>query len=232
VDQLARFSSGLKQPVENWKEILSAGLFDGLGISDNRSSMVKLYETLRNNDDWKTGSKNSLLDTIWQLSGLDKKRPSSYFHKNEWSFSGSRPTNQPDIRIPQAANLLYNIQHLPNNIPYHEIIKLWELIIRCDEKVCHPLGKERKNILFATVFLPSVHILGSLLEDNDLKANALKNWGTFKSDIPAKILKKFEYAGLESQIYKNKFGTVYQYKHYCIANRCQDCKLMKYILRT
>lgn len=232
VDQLARFSSGSKQPVENWKEILSAGLFDGLGINDNRSAMVRLYEILQNNDDWKIRSKNSLINTIWQLSGLDEKKPSSFFHKNEWSFSGSRPSNQPDIRIPQAAGLLYNIQHLPNNIPYHEPFKIWESIIRNDAEVCQPIGKERKNILFATVFLPSIHILGSLLGDNELKTIALKSWRTLKSSIPAKILKKFEYAGLESQIYKNKFGTVYQYKHYCNANRCQDCKLMKYILRT
>ncbi len=102
-----------------WKKMLTLSLFDGLGITHNRESMVRLARYL-----FRTGKvklpKEQLINRAQLIARNDGNSTTQtneaaassqnlYFN---WNYKGVRPTNRPASRIAQAIELLKEIQKL------------------------------------------------------------------------------------------------------------------------
>lgn len=232
VDELLPFFDTSQDLWNSWKIMLAYGLFDGLGINDNRDSMKELCSHVTKDDHWKKLSISELRKYIWEISGLDEKSEIPVISKNRWSFSGTRPKNQPNIRIPQAANILFNLNHIPVPFSSTQINTGWQDIVRNQKNISDPIGQERKKILYATVYLPSLYLLAVKLNDSRLKNTVIKLWNNYQIVVPRKIMKKFKVTGLNQELLKNSLGVIYHYKHYCSTGQCRECKIMKYALKT
>lgn len=231
-DYLLRFYSEDLPPSTAWRNMLSSGLFDGLGISKNRSAMVQLHNHLRTDHSNVLTSLPDLLARANDISGLSPETDTSKMSRNDWDFSSSRPNNQPDIRIPQACLLLYNMEQIPFQRFLHDDLNmLWDEIVCRDHQV-NTIGKQRQNVLFYTVFLPAMHLLGTLFMIPAKRHQAFELWQQNKLSIPQKIKKKYSGGDFPEIVKKYPAGTIYQFKHYCKETKCPHCKLMKYILKS
>jgi len=219
-------------PSEAWRHLLTEALFDGLGISHNRSAMRRLFKILLEAVPSPTIYPfRDILTRGFTFAGLNKESNPGYLARNDWSFSNTRPANQPAIRIPQAIAMWYIIWQLPLTAMLKEPIPVsWSLITAIDTMTKN-IGEERKNILYATVFIPAIHILGSLFHDNELQQRAFAAWKEVSLKVPGSILAAFRRSGLDDDIIKDNPATVYQFKHLCKSGRCNECEIMKMILK-
>ncbi len=232
VNELLTFYSDTLPPSEAWKNMLTTGLFDGMGISNNRSAMVQLHKFLFTEGNKTSESLSVLIKRALLISGIHGPTKHSEMHRNDWDFSSCRPNNQPNVRIPQACLLHFNIRSLPfQQFLNDDLKKIWKEITKSDESI-DSIGKERLNVLFYTVFLPAMHLLAVLFLIPSKKHETFKLWSRNKMSVPDKIKKKYPNGLFPTLIKEYPAGTIYQFKHYCSEGRCSDCKLMKSILKS
>lgn len=231
INYLLTFYSDDQPPSMAWKNMFTAGLFDGLGIMNNRSSMVRLHNLLLESQELKSNSLQEIIRLALSFSGISEEEFPK-MKRTDWDFSSCRPPNQPDVRIPQACMLLYNIRNLSfESFLNDDIRELWSGIISTDTPSLH-IGNERSRILKYTVFLPAMYLIGNLFLIEQRKQQAFNFWNNNTIKVPDKIRKKYSLPDFSEAINKYPAGTIYQYKHYCKTGRCADCKLMKYILKS
>ncbi len=232
INYLQEFYSGDLPPSEAWRNMFTAGLFDAMGIINNRSAMVQLHKFLCLEGNKTPKSLPVLIKRAIRISGINDQTKISKMHRNDWDFSSCRPNNQPDVRIPQACLLIFNIQNLPFRQFLHDDLKIiWKEITKSDEAI-NSIGKERLKVLFYTVFLPAMHLLGVLFLIPSKKHETFELWSQNKMAVPSKIKKKYPGGHFPKLINEYPAGTIYQFKHYCNQGRCSDCKLMKSILKS
>jgi len=224
VDYLLDFYDPSLPPSQAWIKMLGIALCDGLGIAHNRQPMQHLAKALIN-----------LLHTIRSPEGLCEKAleysgirtENAQRKNNNWNHKGCRPGNHPEARIQQAAYILWHIHQIPfEQWVQHPPQKLWQDLLN-NIKTTPSLGKERASILFGTVFLPAIYLLGDLLHSGKLKTKSWQLWHKHKAKIPKSLLKKFKNADIPSEIYQQKLGSIYQLREYCRPRNCQNCKVFK-----
>lgn len=232
INYLLTFYPDDQPPSLAWKNMLTAGLFDGLGIMNNRSPMVRLHTFLLENQVINTISLQKMIHLALTVSGIAKGEESTFMQRIEWDFSSCRPPNQPDVRIPQACMLLYNVRNLSfESFLNDDIHDLWSIIISSDIPSLH-IGKERSRILMNTVFLPALYLIGNLFLKEQRKKEAFELWNDNSIKVPEKISKSYALSDFPGIIKRYPAGSIYQFKHYCKGGRCANCKLMKYILKS
>ena len=223
VDDLLKFWDSSLPPSRAWQKMLAMGLSDGLGISHNREALhrlcLELYSCIN-----KINSKAELIALAISKSGIKAGRDSNCF---TWMHKGSRPSNHPEVRIRQAASYLWFINQFPFKAWLkEEPIKLWEQL---NEQMLDPPGpgKQRKDILYGTVWLPSLFILGNTFASNSLQTNAYTLWENHRPKIPSSLLKPFQCLDIPASLYSHSLGAVHQLRSYCLPGHCERCKVFK-----
>jgi hypothetical protein len=143
-----------------------------------------------------------------------------------WNLKGVRPANHPKIRIKQAVQISYEIL----NTPFEAFLSKDGSQIDLWEKWGKRYNLERSSrmkILFGTVYLPSLYVLGMLFAHNTLKAEVRTAWKELKTPIPQSLLKKFNTLPLNEKHYSRKLGAIHQLKSYCRPRRCSECFVLK-----
>lgn len=227
VEDLLEFYDPNLPPSKAWIKLLVISLFDGLGISHNRKAMGQLAHILLQ-EATNFSSAESLTDRALAISGLHK-REHDHATDFEWNHKGCRPNNHPEKRIPQAVLALWHIIKQPFQRWMQEAPKeLWEELININtKKLNSSIGKERSEILFGTVFLPALYLLGQLFHSAKIKNRSWSLWKNHRVSLPKSLLRRLNDTELESSVYKRKLGTIYQLRHYCKAGRCQKCFVFK-----
>lgn len=223
VNDLLKFWDPSLPPSLAWQKMLAVGLSDGLGISHNREPLRQLCLQLYPHID-KINSKVELLAFALSKSGL---RADSVSDCLTWKHKGSRPANHPEIRIRQAASYLWLIHHLPFKAWLKEDPKkLWQQL---NNQMIEPKGpgKQRRDILYATVWLPSLFILGNTFASNNLQTEAYALWENNRPKIPSSLLTPFHLLNIPASLYSHSLGAVYQLRSYCLPGHCKRCKVFK-----
>lgn len=227
-DLLEWFDPGLLPSVA-WKRMLVKAYFDGLGITHNRSAMRQLCDELYTKVD-RDSSLSSLIKRAREISGFITAKASS--STIQWKRKSCRPNNRPEVRVRQACAFMHRIHPLD----LHLFIKndaesSWQELLSKINPNYTP-GTARTRILFGTIFLPALYLLGTLWASDSLKNSALDTWKTLKSPIPKSLLKRLDKTEINKEVYRHKLGTVYQLREYCDKHRCQNCKVLKSAIST
>ena len=224
VDDLLEFWDSSLPPSRAWLKMLAIGLFDGLGISHNRQPLRRLCLDLHPHLD-RLHSNKALISLATEKSGVH-----SGHNHNMWKHKGSRPSNHPQVRIRQAASYLWYINQLPfKRWLKEEPADLWEQL---HDQMHNPEGpgKQRKDILFGTVWLPSLFILGNTFASGFLQTRAYELWKSHRPEIPASLLKPLRSLNLPPSLYNHSLGAVYQLRSYCEPRHCERCKVFKSVI--
>lgn len=212
-----------------WKRLLAVGLFEGLGYTQNTSQMAELCRLLFRfaaPED----NRQSVIRKAMLLSGLENSGGplSGFMERSSWKFSASRPANQPPARILQASVIYFNILHNDPAISRIDVdhTELWKQLM-------HDAGTggERKSLLFSTVYLPALHILGSLFHDKAIKDRSFTAWMNQQNKLPSSITGIYKKNGFPPGSYERKLGAVYQYKYRCREAGCESCFVMQKLLQ-
>lgn len=199
-----------------WKQMLTIGLFDGLGIRYNREPMRRLaLQLLRERP-----QSGRLLQHALELA------ESESLHL-QWRRKGVRPANRPKARIPQGCGLLLAIEALDlRHFIEQPLPRIWQSLLERASRFAGP-GPQRSDVLYSTVFLPASWLLGSLWAASDLKNRAFRNWVNHRVRLPESVTKIFDKTKIKAEIYRRNLGTVFQLRHYCREHRCQECEVLK-----
>lgn len=215
-DFLKFYDPGLL-PSKAWKQALIISLWDGLGISHNRQQMRQTVKRL-----FKTSAFNNeikLLETALQIAGFGNK-PSDI----TWNYKSIRPASHPKNRIREAVLLTQQIISEPfENFLSSESDNLWVKWLEASALN----NTARFKILFGTVYLPALYLLGNLYASNKLTEHIHKVWKQLKTPIPASLLKQFHVLNFENTSYRKKLGAVHQLKAYCKPGKCSECFVLK-----
>lgn len=229
-----------------WMHMLICGIFQGLGYHKNQENMVRLAGYClssgmktgileQRNDD--SGMIHDLAGRLLILSGLQP--PSSgndanlpvLFDRSEWDFSASRPSNQPETRVRQAAELFGKLlQTKTNDWLQVPVDRKWNAMCRLDH--APPLGKDRSRVIFYNVVLPSVHLLACWLYHNKVKKETETHWSAQSVNLPGKPVKVLKNSGFPEGEHFKKLALLHQFKYYCTPRRCSACEVMKVLVRT
>ncbi len=203
-------------PSTAWKHALIISLFDGLGISHNRRPMrtlaARLLEELPDTFD---GMQQQAL----QLSGLGDALTDI-----TWNLKSVRPASHPRNRIRQAAALAHSVMEYS----FPEFLRaepapFWKRLLK--QSGISPT--RHFDILFGTVFLPSLYVLGNLYASERLTDAAFSEWMELNTPIPKGLLSGFNTLPVQEQGYRKKLGAVHQLRNYCQSGKCTSCLVLK-----
>lgn len=216
-EQLLGYYPAGQVPSIAWRHCLIKAVYDTLGIPGNREAMRELADEalkLRNLPE------DKFVDAVYDLA----------FGKHAkifgWRYSGMRPAGRPQVRVRQAAALHIRL----NRFPMAQFLKLgvraWHKNLETIPET-EQIGKERREILRKTVFLPAVYLLGDLFAVKRLQHEAQSEWLSAGPLVPGTIQKAFRKAGFRVGSAVNCDGMIHQYKRYCRTGRCIRCKVFK-----
>lgn len=222
VNDLLAFWNPNKPPSQAWLSMLALGMFDGLGISHNRHPMRELCHALIPLIP-KTDSEND-------LQKLARKYANLKIGSSSWTHKGSRPVNHPQARIKQAVSFLWLLYRQPFKRWFNSEPKyLWNEL-NAGMSARPGLGKQRKDILFGTVWLPSLYILGNTFSSTLLKTKVTDLWKEHRAQIPDSLLKPFKELDIPPHLYNSSLGSIYQLRSYCKPRHCKSCKVFKSVI--
>lgn len=200
-----------------WKQALIISIWDGLGISHNRRAMQETARRLLKHGIHKTPQKT--LDKAYQIAGIHNQSSDIL-----WNFKSIRPASHPKNRIREAVLITHQVINEPfEHFLETGAIHLWAHWL--DE--CSLNHTNRFKILFGTVYLPAIYLLGNLLASKKISEQAYQSWRQLKTPVPAPLLKKFAPLDLEDNSYRKKLGAVHQLKAYCRPGKCSECFVLK-----
>lgn len=216
-DDFLQFYNPEILPSNAWKHALILSVWDGLGISQNRQAMQQTGKALLK--DWDGKSISEGVDLAFEYAGFGSTKSSV-----RWNHKSVRPANHPKKRIGEAVRLTSLILKEPfEEFLSNKATNFWEKWM--DET---GIGKTpRTKILYGTVFLPSLYVLGNLFAYQSLMEKATSSWRTLKTPVPHSLHKKFDSLGLSSKSHQKKLGLVHQLKSYCKPGRCSECFVLK-----
>lgn len=203
-----------------WKHALVLSLFDGFGIAHNREAMQEVGMWFLEHIDQ---SKLNLSKEILEFAGFGD----SATHLS-WNHKGVYPANHPKVRIVQALKIATKIIETsfetflnPNSI------QLWHSWVK--ESGFEGIG--RLKILYGTVYLPAIYVLGNLFDYKIISKLSAEAWNDYKVPIPAYVLNEFEtFKGINKNKFSKKLGSVHQLKAYCHPRRCHECFVLKKVI--
>ncbi len=218
-DDFLQFYDPELLPSQAWKKALIISLWDGLGISQNREPMRQTADRLL--EQWVGNSPEAGLKLAIEIAGFGSM--TSPLHSS-WNFKSVRPANHPKNRIKEAVQL----SSLILNEPFQTFLtpqapEMWHTWMH------HlPLkSSQRMEILFGTVFLPALFILGKLYAHQALAQSARSAWQQLQTPIPSNLLKKYNKMELSDRSYRKKLGAIHQLHSYCEHSRCSECFVLK-----
>lgn len=227
-----------------WRQMLLRGVFEGLGYHKNQKNMVHLADlllvsgklVLQNDFSEKVRQvRDFLLDAAGLAAGTASSGHESGRHKildrSDWDFSASRPANQPFTRVCQASEMAIRISLLGLTSWMTEPLDaLWENI--CNLEHTPSPGKNRRNIIFYNVIVPSVYLSARWLHDRKLSDRTKNYWPKQSIPLPEKVEKEFKKSGIPPGKHIRQLGLLYHYNYFCREKRCGECDVMKYLVQT
>ena len=212
-DVLTFYSPSISQS-NAWKQALIISVFDGFGISNNRTAMQKLAEVL-------------IQFNYSDLSELqDYARQTAFGSSSNfaWNFKGCRPHAHPTKRVEIAVQFLHIIQ----TTPFEEFLESRALHLWADWCKRFGIGTSgHPKILFGTVYLPALYLIGTLYHSQNIRKTVLEKWKSYQAPIPSILLSKFKTLDISASIYQNKLGSVHQLNKYCKPKNCSECLVLK-----
>lgn len=209
------FRTGV-EPSMAWKYALIMALFDGFGISKNRTPMQKAatwiiqQHSLRKEIDQKE----------WEACISQAERSGEL----SWNTKGVRPAHHPARRVRQAGALAFCILEIPfEDFLGTNYFRIWQ-------QVLNKAGVTGQyiQILYGSVFLPAVYALAVLFEYSALKSKVLLEWQSLRTPVPDVFTKKFgQISPQVKQAISKTLGTAHQIKAYCHQRRCAQCEVLK-----
>ncbi len=200
-----------------WKHALVLALFDGFGLMHNREQMVKVgkyvLDSCELDPDILIEKANEYAGFGSQASGL------------KWNLKGVFPASHPQRRIPQAVKLAKQVldvsfKELLLN-PSHDMWKQWI------QNAEFPEGHKSK-ILYNTVFIPALHLLGTLFASQKALDFALQEWNTTAVSLPTSTQQFFhEVIGSHEDRRVLKLGLIHHQREYCSSLNCHRCIVLK-----
>lgn len=210
-------------PSEAWLKMFFAAWCDGLGISHNREPMKILAGWMWDNYPSDADiTEDFIFEKMLNASGLGHLG-SAILSKKQWDYSGGRPANHPEIRIKQAARMLY---YLRTNGFSHFLNQDSSLLISRFKK--HKMaGQHRLSVLIFTVLVPALHILGGMMVKESLCSFAINYWKNETFPVNNKITEFFSELPLQKASSGKSIGLVYQERSLCRVSKCESCLIFK-----
>jgi|AntRauTorcE11897_2_1112592.scaffolds.fasta_scaffold00467_14 hypothetical protein len=205
-------------PTKAWKKALIISLWDGLGITHNREAMRETAHRFLQRREGFSADEDEIMIAL-NIAGFGKK-----VSDISWNFKSVRPASHPVNRIKEAVKLTSLIQDEPlENMLSLRSTESWNNWV----KKASLTNSSRIKILFGTVFLPSLYVLGNLFAHQSLSQKVLSEWRVLKTPIPPSLLKKFRSLELNTTSYRKKLGAIHQLKSYCGPVKCSECFVLK-----
>jgi hypothetical protein len=206
---------------EAWKSALILQVYRTLGIPSNREPMGELASLLMQKTDMMSSLKTFINEVEETAFGKECNQ------EFDWIRTGIRPANRPNKRVKQAAAIhwhlaQYSLDFFYKNRPHES----WSTIIESIEDACSP-GAQSLGILYATVYIPALHLLGRLLQYEKLTERASDVWASESMPVPRAVQRPFRDAGFELDNKLKKIGLAHQYKRYCKEQQCHRCEVFK-----
>lgn len=217
VNDLMAFYSPDQLPTKAWKDALVISIFDAFGIAYNRKPMQEMgrWFLLQEVED-----EVRLIDRAFCVAGFTGSE--SVF---SWNYKGVRPNNHPRRRVEQAIKLSLKILKMPMETFFEESPDFFFESISKKAGVNH---LNRTQIIYGTVFLPAIYLLGTLFGSKKISEQAHRLWESLHTPIPKGLLKKIEgINGIDREDYAAKLGSIHQLKAYCSSGRCTECFVLK-----
>lgn len=227
-----------------WQAMLIRGIFQGLGYHKNQEPMLSIagifLEKLQRQESGKAlhslATKRihkEIRKTSDQLlvdAGLVQGRAGT-LNRTDWDFSASRPANRPEVRIPQAVEMSIRLHRYPVSAWWEQpAAELWKKI--CASEVYPAPGKQRRDILFSNVIIPSTLLLGNWLHHRNLIRQALDLWDTQRIPLPENVKKILQNGGFPPGKHFERLAILYHFKYFCSRKKCYECNIMKYFVQT
>jgi len=203
-----------------WKYALVLSVFDGFGISNNREAMLKVGEWFL--EHYKKNSK-SVIDDALEFSGFGE-----IDSEINWNYKGVFPASHPKNRIVQAINMASSILVTPfDRFLEQNALDLWNTWANEFD-----LERNRRlKVLYGTVYIPSLYVLGNLFYHSKLVKLSVLEWNRYQVPIPKSITKSFDnFQDINPKTYRKKLGAVHQFNTYCKARRCHECFVLKKVI--
>ncbi|MGM0589874.1 MAG: DUF2851 family protein [Bacteroidota bacterium] len=227
VDDLLQFYPSEFPLDAAWRQMVLTALFDGLGISRNREPMRQLLNQLSLDFSGSTRYDPEAL----RLRALQRSGIHAGTSQFSWKRKGCRPANRPQLRIQQGVWLIPYLLATPLRAFLDaDPAAYWEEWLEQSPPSLR-IGQQRSKILFGTVFLPSLYLLGALGASASLKHRSFTCWQNLTTPIPKSLLRPFQESDVAASTYQHRLGSVYQLRHYCRPHRCHDCEILKKSLR-
>ena len=216
VNDFFRFYDAGKIPSQAWKEALVLALFDGFGISKNRTNMVQAGRLFLLG-----GPEVKLQDFMAHIAAAEKAG------ELVWNTKGVRPNHHPRKRLQETCALAQVIMNLPFahflDTPFNQ---LWGSLVQSAV-----ITGQHIRILYGTVYLPAMYALGSLIAHHRLQNEIVAEWSELRSPVPAFFTEKFGELHPETKKkLSRKLGTAHQIKNYCQLRRCTECEVLKKVI--
>lgn len=225
---LRRYDPG-KPASSAWKRCLLFGIYDAMGIPNNREQMAELAEDVIGSELIGTVKDiHTFAEEVVKRAGIKRAEDEP---GSGWVRGGVRPQGRPAVRIRQASAIHFQIERTEFRLFLRCGLTVWEEIIAGIPPSLR-VGAGREKVVRQTVFIPGVWLLGDLFASNRLKKEAVKAWNETKMKIPRKILHEFSKAGFVLNDIKNRPGVAHQYKRYCAEGRCTECEVFKSVIHS
>ncbi|MDI6401609.1 DUF2851 family protein [Balneolaceae bacterium ANBcel3] len=232
---LSDYPAGTKMHLA-WNYMVTLHMTEGLGYYNNRQNMRLLGMELVKNKRYSSLYNEKVIQEttrfLFEKAGLSEPVSSqSILQKQEWDLSSTRPNNRPEVRIPQAAELYFRLKSIPLSTWINEpTLSLWEKISRF--QFTAPIGKNRLQTLFVNTLLPAVYLLAGWLHQRDKSIEALSLWEQQRIPIPPFVRKKFKASNFPDDSLYNRLSGLHHYRYHCQPRKCEDCEVMKYLVKT
>ncbi|MEX2478506.1 MAG: DUF2851 family protein [Gracilimonas sp.] len=205
-------------PSKAWKKALIISLWDGLGITHNREAMRETAKRFLQSMPGFSADEGETRNAL-DIAGFEANSSDI-----RWNLKSVRPASHPINRIKEAVKLTSLVVNEPlENILSLKATEKWDDWVQKASLT----NSSRIEILFGTVFLPSLYVLGNLFAHQSLSQKVLSEWRVLKTPIPPSLLKRFHTLKLNTTSYRKKLGAIHQLKSYCGPVRCSECFVLK-----
>ncbi|WP_069130559.1 DUF2851 family protein [Rhodohalobacter halophilus] len=220
VDELLDRYPAEAVPSEAWRHSFIQNVYRTLGIPSNREQMENLFLEIQS-EVATVGRPEEFEKSVLDGAFSERKANSS-----AWINAGMRPGSRPARRVRQAAALHYGFSQISLKTFLMDGVNVWDRVMRDVSKGKRP-GRQRENILFYTVYLPAIYLLGDLFHSEKLKRESYQAWRQGLFHLPGEVVRPFKRAGFQVNRKVKKAGLAHQFKRYCLERNCHQCEVFK-----
>lgn len=220
VDEILKTYDASQAASKAWLQCLIHSSYRALGISQNSNSMHQLYKLVQEKE-IQASSLHEFVSAVERVAFAPNN-----IQNLSWVRTGIRPSSYPENRVKQAASLHFSLVQFS----FKEMLTMgtstWPAILKSIPDALQP-GSQMKSLIYNTVFLPSIYLLGDLFCSKKLKQDALTQWGNLPQKVPQTIQKPFKESGFNLSGQAKRLGLAHQLKRYCNELECHRCEIFK-----